>query len=151
MCLHPEAGIIFMMYIMPANIDGGIASGRTSYQKTCQCTIIVVQYIMGFKDIRQEAISAIEEGRIQHEARDEVDEKNLLLTGDVSAKQVIRLLRLCRGDQYTCSPHHLISNIEVHVFKPYGKLESQGEKRHWYIKFYFLEPDVWFISVHERK
>jgi hypothetical protein len=104
---------------------------------------------MGFRKIRQEAIRAIEEGRIQHEARDEVDEKNLLLTGELSAEQVVQLLKICRGTQYACSAHHLMRDIDVHVFKPYGKLNAAAVGKQWYIKLYLLEPDVWFISVHE--
>jgi len=39
---------------------------------------------MGFKEIRLLAIKAIQEGRIQHEARGEIDENNLLLMWDVT-------------------------------------------------------------------
>lgn len=95
------------------------------------------------------AIHALEEGRVQHEARDEVDDKNLLLTGEVSSEQVVRLLRACRGTQYHCAPHHVAREVDVHVFKPQARLEPKGDRRRWYIKLYFLEPDVWFISVHE--
>jgi hypothetical protein len=103
---------------------------------------------MTFTWARAEAIRAIEEGRVQHEARDAVDEKNLLLTGDVTPEQVVRLLKACRGPQYTCSPHHLVPDIEVHVFKPEARNEPAAAKKRWYIKLYFLEPEVWFISVH---
>jgi hypothetical protein len=44
---------------------------------------------MGFKEVRQMAIHALEEGRVQHEARDQIDDKNLLLTGEVSSEQVV--------------------------------------------------------------
>ncbi len=106
---------------------------------------------MGFKEARRLAIEAITGGRIQHEVRDEVDEKNLLLTGEVTPEQVVRLLKGCRGTQYQCSPHHHVREVLVHVFTPQGSLEPQGSRRRWYIKLYFLEPDVWFISVHESK
>lgn len=33
---------------------------------------------MGFKEIRRQVIQAIRDGGIQHEARDEIEEKNLL-------------------------------------------------------------------------
>jgi hypothetical protein len=39
--------------------------------------------------------------------------------------------------------------VDVHVFKPQARLEPRGDRRRWYIELYFLEPDVWFISVHE--
>jgi hypothetical protein len=68
---------------------------------------------MGFKDAQRDAIKAIEEGRIQHEARDEVDEKNLLLTGNVTPEQVVRLLKACRGTQHSSSPHHHVDTVDV--------------------------------------
>ncbi len=106
---------------------------------------------MSFRQARDQAICAIEEGRIQHEARDEIDEKNMLLTGDVTPEQVVRLLKACRGSQYACSPHHLLPDIDVHVFRPEARLGSTSDKQHWYIKLYFLDPDLWFISVHVSK
>ena len=106
---------------------------------------------MGFREVRQSAILAIEKGRIQHEVRNEVDEKNLLLTGAVSPGDVVRLLKACRGTQYSCSPHHAAREIDVHVFMPEARLQPGGDRRQWYIKLYLLEPDIWFISVHESK
>ena len=106
---------------------------------------------MGFKEVKQKAIRALKEGLVQHEARDEVDEKNLLLTGEVTSGQVVRLLNACHGTQYTCAPHHQVTAIDVHVFKPKTRLEPGADMKRWYIKLYFLEPDVWFISVHESK
>ncbi len=106
---------------------------------------------MGFKEIRCQAIQAIREGRIQHEARDEIEEKNLLLVGDLTIEQVIYLLNACRGMQYSFFPHHMVSNVNVHIFKPEAKIDSTSEKESWYIKLYFLEPEIWFISVHRSK
>jgi len=55
---------------------------------------------LGFKVARQNAIKALKEGRVQHEVRGNVDEKNLLLTGEVSSEQVVRLLIACPGSQH---------------------------------------------------
>ncbi len=101
---------------------------------------------MGFKEIRRLAIQAVQQGRVQHEARGEIDEKNLLLMGGVTTVQVVQLLSSCRGNQYSSSFHHLVPGIVVHIFKPEVKLGLKRER--WYVKFYVLEPDVWFISVH---
>ena len=106
---------------------------------------------MGFKEIRRQVIRSIRDGGIQHEARDEIEEKNLLLIGDVTTEQVIQLLNACRGTQYSTSTHHMVPDVEVHIFKPDAKLDSTCEKEHWYIKLYFLEPEIWFISVHRSK
>lgn len=99
---------------------------------------------VGFKAARDGAIKALEAGNVQHAARDgEIDEKNFLAVGTVTATDVIKLLRACRGNQHTSSPHHQTPSIEVHLFKP------EVAKIRWYIKLYFIEPDVWFISVHK--
>lgn len=91
-------------------------------------------FTTGFKEIRAQAIEALKEGRIQHEARGEVDEKNLLLVGEITIEQVIRMLNACEGTQHTSSPHHIAPEVEVHVFKPEASLDSGGEKENWYIK-----------------
>jgi hypothetical protein len=106
---------------------------------------------VGFKDAQRAAIQALRDGCIQHEARGEIDEKNLLVTGDVTPEQVIRLLSACRGTQHECRPHHQAPTIDVHLFKPEASLEPNTPKVRWYIKLYFIEPDVWFISVHKSK
>jgi hypothetical protein len=107
---------------------------------------------VGFKDAQRAAIEALRQGRIQHEARaGAIDEKNLLLTGDVTPEQVVRLLSACRGTQHSSGPHHQVSSIEVHVFRPEARLEATAPKERWYIKLYFTEPDAWFISVHRSR
>jgi len=101
---------------------------------------------MGFKEIRSLAIQALKRGHVQHEARGEINEKNLLLMGAVTLERVIKLLAACRGTQYSCSPHHMAPGVVVHIFKPEVRLGLKKER--WYIKLYFIEPDVWILSVH---
>jgi len=101
---------------------------------------------MGFMEIRRMAIHALKEGKIQHETRGEVDEKNLLLMGDVTVERVVRLLAACRGTQYSSSSHHMAPEIAVHIFRP--EVSMGLKKERWYIKLYFIEPDVWLLSVH---
>lgn len=104
---------------------------------------------MGFRDARSRAIEAIESGNVQHEARSgAIDEKNLLQTGEVGSQFVARLLRQCRGTQYERSPHHFVPGVEVHVFRPELVVPERKSPQRWYVKLYFLEPDVVFISVH---
>jgi len=92
-----------------------------------------------FKKIKSTVIAALRNGTYQHEVRDNVDIKNLLMTGQVSAGDVDRILSNCNSKQLTTSPHHADNSIDVHVVK----------KGSWYIKFYFLDPNTVFISVHE--
>ena len=91
-----------------------------------------------FNAVKKAVMLALAAGAYQHEARGDIDVKNLLATGDVSATEVMALLRKSRGTEHQCSPHHFDSSITVHVIKTGG----------WYLKFYFIEPDTWFISVH---
>lgn len=65
--------------------------------------------------------------------------KNLLAMGAVSADEVIDVIHACQGRDYSSSPHHAVPGIEVHVLR----------RCHWYIKFFFIEPHTWFISVHQ--
>ena len=73
------------------------------------------------------------------EARNDIDVKDLLATGEVSAAELIEILERATPDRYACSPHHRAPSIGVHVIRSAG----------WYVKFYFLDPDTWFISVHK--
>lgn len=99
---------------------------------------------MGLKDIRATIIERLLEGNIQHELTrgGEIDEKNLLVTGQISILEVIELLNSTKGHSYSKSKHHMVSKIDVHIFKP------KKDNLSWYIKCYLIEPDVWFISVH---
>lgn len=97
---------------------------------------------MGLKDVRSKAIGCLKSGKIQHDTdrSGKIDEKNLLATGQVTVDEVIEQLNKTKGTEYESSPHHTVENIEVHIFKP---------KSGWYIKCYFIEPDIFFISVHK--
>lgn len=49
------------------------------------------------------------------------------------------LIRKCNGKDHETPAHDIMESITVHVLKKDG----------WYIKFYFIDPDTWFISVHQ--
>ncbi len=83
-------------------------------------------------------LKALADGTYQHAARDQIDVKNELLTGTVTAGEIARVIRKCNGTHYTASPHHSDRSTTVHVLK----------RDDWYIKFYFIKEDTWFISVH---
>ncbi|WP_194792374.1 hypothetical protein [Pseudomonas sp. UFMG81] len=93
----------------------------------------------GFKAARRDVIAALASGDYLHASRGDIEVKNLLATGEVCAAQVIEVIRTCNGSHYRSSPHHAVASIEVHVLKRHG----------WYIKFYFIEPETWFVSVHQ--
>ncbi|MFQ5791111.1 MAG: hypothetical protein ACE5JI_11630 [Acidobacteriota bacterium] len=97
---------------------------------------------MSFRESRQALILALQEGRYEHEARDAQAEKNKLAVGELGDAEVIRLLRRCRGTQYSESPHDCDPGVTVYLFRP----ESGGES--WYVKAYFLSDKAVFISVH---
>ena len=94
---------------------------------------------LGFKEIKKRVISALRAGNYQHEARADINIKNLLVTGQVSPKDVEKILGNCTNNHLSTTPHHEDSSIAVHVVK----------KDDWYIKFYFIDPQTIFISVHQ--
>lgn len=94
---------------------------------------------MGFNDIKTRVITALNNGAYRHEQRNDINVKNLLAMGVVTATEVVDVLKRCRSQHCETSPHHDDQSIDVHVFKHDS----------WYVKFYFFDPDTVFISVHE--
>lgn len=90
-----------------------------------------------FSQAKADALEALREGRIQHEAREAQAEKNLLSIGHIDQDEAIALVQSTPGRLAQCSPHHADSSIQVWVFRP----------KSWYIKFYFMENCI-FISFH---
>ncbi|AWB67161.1 hypothetical protein C2869_12260 [Saccharobesus litoralis] len=72
---------------------------------------------MGFKDARQQLLECLAEGNISHQARNNIDVKNLLETGQISVDMVTDIVKRARGHNYECSPHHTIKSIDVHIIK----------------------------------
>lgn len=94
----------------------------------------------GFKVAKRKVIDALQNGTYQHESnRSEIATKNLLSTGKVTGKQICELIMRSKGKDHSSSAHHNDASIQVHVIKRDG----------WYVKFYFLDPDTIFISVHQ--
>lgn len=94
---------------------------------------------MGWSTVKPKVIRALKDGTFQHEARTAIDTKNLLQMGAVTADQVIQVLKSASGNDHSISPHHRDPSIEVNIVRNRG----------WYIKFYFVDPDTIFISVHQ--
>jgi hypothetical protein len=98
---------------------------------------------MGFKNAKQQLLNCIDAGNVQHEIRHDIDVKNLLYSGAVSMADVKAAVLAANGNDYECSPHHQMKSIDVHIIKV-----PRGALKNWYIKWYFIAPDAWFISVH---
>lgn len=94
---------------------------------------------MGYKDVKKKVLNALELRAFSHEARGSIDVKNLLHAGDITPEEVTRLIESSSGADHSSSLHHSVKGVEVHVIKC----------RKWYIKFYFVDPDTVFISVHK--
>jgi hypothetical protein len=97
---------------------------------------------MGFKDVRTLLIDALMAREYGFDDREDLAEKNLLATKQVTPGFVIRLLLRCGGLDYECRRHHVHPHLLIHVFKPV----LDGER--WYVKAYFLSSQAIFISVH---
>ena len=98
---------------------------------------------MGFKKVKAQVIDCLNTGKVRHEQRGDINVKNLLATGAVAAAQVAAAIDRARGYDYECNPHHYDPKIQVHIIKTV----SAGKR--WYIKWYFVELNTVFISVHE--
>jgi hypothetical protein len=98
--------------------------------------------VVGFKDVKGQVLACLASGNIQHEQRQAIDVKNLLVTGQVSEDDVSSIIARAKGNEYELSKHHVVSKIDVHILKT----RYQGQS--WYIKWFFIEPDSVFISVH---
>ena len=97
---------------------------------------------MGFKEVKARAIACLKNGGYDHAVKSDIDIKNLFSTGTVDEEYVISLISRTSGEQYSCSPHHQDKMTPVQIFRPFK------DNRCWYVKFYFIEPDIIFISVH---
>lgn len=98
---------------------------------------------MGFRNAKKQVLECLDNGHIQHVLeRSNIDVKNRLATGEVSAEQIANIIGRARGSHYESSLHHFDESIEVHIIT----IRHGGQR--WYIKWYYLEPDVVFISVH---
>lgn len=94
----------------------------------------------GFREAKSKAIAALVNGTYQNITnRSAIDTKNLLFTGLVTAQQICDIIKRSRGTDHSTSSHHQEASILVHVIQREG----------WYLKFYFLDPDTFFISVHQ--
>lgn len=97
---------------------------------------------MGFKETKKKVLHCLRSGEILHETRDGIDKKNLLSTGEVTPDEVIALINKARGSNYSSDPHHFIPDLDVHIIK------IRSGTKDWYIKWYLIEPNCIFISVH---
>lgn len=96
-----------------------------------------------FKESKKQILKCLRDGNVMHASRVDIDIKNLLAIGDISVEDVAEIIKHARGGDYGSSPHHFDKNITVHLIKTRYRLAS------WYIKWFFIEPDVVFISVHQ--
>ena len=94
---------------------------------------------MGLNEIKQEVIKCIQMDLVQHETR--TNSKNLYASGELSNEDMIEIIKSCRGDCYEKQRHHFL-DIDIYIMKLKGRYDGL------YVKFYFIEPDVWFVSVH---
>ena len=98
---------------------------------------------MGFDDIKHKVIEAILNGFVDHEDRKDFEKKNMYAMDQITDAEIIFVIKTSKGHDYCCEPHETKHGINVHIIKRKG-----GRYDGLYIKFYFVEPGVWFISAH---
>ena len=94
---------------------------------------------IGFKEAKRRVIKSIIDGSIEHEMRSNIDVKNLLYSGEVTMDEIKKLISRSRGDNYESKKHHFQDDLEIHILKA----------KTWYIKWYFIDPNTVFVSVHK--
>lgn len=95
-----------------------------------------------FTLIKKQLIHCLINGHVLHESRNDIDIKNLLHIGSISIDDVCHIMKKSSGNEYSYSPHHMDADVTVHIVK------TRYASQQWYIKWYFIEPDAVFISVH---
>ncbi len=102
--------------------------------------------VMTFKEAKIRLIGDLETGSFLIGPRATLKGKNLLATGEKTARDVAEILKACRGNQYTCIQDERGAGRDVHVFEPVSGREK------WYVKATFrADADGEFsvvISVH---
>ena len=98
---------------------------------------------MDFREAKRKLIACLNTGHVLHEERNDIDIKNLLAIGVVSAQEAVYIIGRSRGDGYSVSPHHFDPRLDVHVIKTLLSVQA------WYIKWYFLGADSVFMSFHQ--
>jgi hypothetical protein len=93
---------------------------------------------IGFKEAKRRAIEALRNKTYQITERREIETKNLLYGNSISEKEVIEIISKCHGQDHEMRPHDMVKTVDVHILRKDG----------WYIKFYFLDPETFFLSVH---
>lgn len=93
----------------------------------------------GFKKAKADVLVALNSGNYLYEIRNKIEVKNKLSTGEITATDVAHLVKKAKGFNHSMSPHHSVPSVLVHTITVDG----------WYIKFYFIDPDTFFISVHQ--
>ena len=104
--------------------------------------VVRVECWVRYKEIKRQVIDCLNKGYVSHEQRNDIDVKNLLAIGKVSLEEVAEIIGRSRGNDYSSSPHHFDSSITVHIIK------TRRAGHNWYVKWYFVEPNSVFISVH---
>lgn len=103
---------------------------------------------MGYREAKAAVVRALRKGDYVHEAREALQEKNLLAVGAIDAETVVRLVLKTSSARYDVSRHHADRDVQVHTFRPI--VDGEG----WYVKVYFLdgqEGTATFISVHRSE
>lgn len=93
---------------------------------------------IGFREAKRRAIEALRNKTYQIAERREIETKNLLYGNSISEEDVIEIISKCRGQDHEMRPHDMVKTVDVHILRKDG----------WYIKFYFLDPETFFLSVH---
>lgn len=113
---------------------------------------------VGFTSARHDllqALFAVQRGEAEvfhDERRPEDDDKNQLKQGTIAIADVVAMVKLAQGGpggrNYAESDHHDIGRWPGTTVHALLNIKWQGTE--WYVKWFFDENDLFFISVHEK-
>lgn len=98
-----------------------------------------------FLKLKEKAIDCLLHGAVAHFERKKADTKNDLLSDKVNTEFVIKLFEVAKLEQYEKRVHYNDPRLIIHVLKPVF------EGTIWYLKFFIVDPDIIFISVHKSE
>lgn len=102
----------------------------------------------GYREARESLIKFLDrairlEVVVLHEERADWQTKNLLRTQQVTLAELRGAVVASTGNHHRASPHHQAPTVTVHELR-----QVTYQKRSWYLKWYRVDENVLFISVH---
>ena len=102
-------------------------------------TLFVRQLTMEFEELKSISLEALDNKLYFHEPRQAIAKKNKFKSQQVDAKFIRNKINRSKEKNYKSYPDRNFKSRTLHEIKVEG----------WYLKFYFEDQSLYFISVHK--